>query len=143
MPDQTEIQYSRDGKFYYVNHALHRPTEWLSVDERPMPVPEDFKKATFSGAVEIRKRDGRSYWREVLPFSFFEVKSGRTETISEDSDLFKDYASASRWPEPKTAAFAERYAQEIKNTESLLAGAKHSVVYYEQRLAELQEASRV
>lgn len=138
---KTEIIYSRDGKLYYVRHDLHRPTEWLSVEELALPIPDEFKKGTFCGAYEITKKDGRSYWRKAYPFSFYEIKSGECAPLAEDTDLFKDYASCSRWPAPHTPDFAERYAREIENTERLLADAEQSVAHYTKRLADLREAS--
>ena len=143
MSKTTQIFYSEDGKLYYVTHALHRPQEWLSVEEMELPIDEKFKGGTFCGAVEITKRDGRTYWRKAYPFSFYEIRGGKREPLDEDSDLFKDYASASRWPEPKTTAFATQYAREIENEEKSLADAKQSVRYHEERLRKLRDASVV
>lgn len=133
-----KITYSRDEKLYYISHPFHRSGDWLSVDEHELPIPDEKKKGTFSGAVEVRKNDGRAYWRDVYPFSFYDIKSGRTEAIGEDTELFKDYASMSRWPEPRTPAFVTEAHRLIENHRKLQEYAQSTVDYHAKQIAGLE-----
>lgn len=99
---RPKIHYSLDGNYYYVSWHGFISSEWLESNPTPGDVPDEIKKESLSGAFQFRKtggdRVGETYFRRYLPFAFFDVKE-RRETVEADvsSDLFLDYASASRW----------------------------------------------
>ena len=60
---------------------------------------EKFETGPLDGGLEIKPKDGTTYYRKTKPFQFWKIRSGRKELVSEDSDLFKDYAAAEKWEE--------------------------------------------
>jgi len=105
----TEIHYSSNRTLYYVTRSGDRPDCWLSVATKPGEVsPEDAAKAgMFRQIGQFKTDDGRVYSRDRYPFTFNKV-SGKeiVEPISEDTDLFLDYASTCEFlREPKPTAY--------------------------------------
>ena len=103
----TEIHYSDDGRLYYVTRGNDRPTHWLSTEAIDGPVPDDKRQEGnfFSPQwAQFSLGDGRTYHRKALPFSNWKVqdRSGKVEPLSENTDLFKDYASLMEWPAQRT-----------------------------------------
>lgn len=143
MPRKSavEIFYSRNEKLYYIAHPFFRSTDWLSVEEHDLPIPEAKKTGMFSGALGISKKDGRVYWRDMYGFAFYEIKSGRIEPISEDTDLFKDYASAMHWPMPKTPEFRAEASKLIESHRERAKDAQETVDYHNAQIAALKAAS--
>jgi len=96
-----EIHYSRDEKFYYITKGSLTATNWLSVEAFPGPVSEEKQKSSggfFSkGYVQFSPKGEETYHREVLPFSIYEVKQGKSGPITEDDRLFLDYGCVERW----------------------------------------------
>jgi hypothetical protein len=106
------IHYSLDRSLYYVTRTDFNPyrgdrggfdqTMWLSVGtisgpspkREPTNVPNIFEPFD----LEITKSTGEVYYRKAWDFRFFKVKSGETARLSRDTDLYKDYAAAHRWP---------------------------------------------
>jgi hypothetical protein len=92
-----EAVYSRDRKYYYVVKGDLPCTRWLSVETFPGPVPEDKQNGILDGYVQFSPKGEGTYHRHVLPFSFYEVKSGDSEPLADDSKLFLDYGCVERW----------------------------------------------
>lgn len=101
--EPTTINYSENGDLYYVTRGDDRPKYWLSVAATPGPVPDDKKGAGFLEPqwLQIVPTGGEPYHRKALPFATWSVRSGKSEPLSEplseDTDLFKDYAVAHDW----------------------------------------------
>jgi hypothetical protein len=101
-----EIQFSADGRFYYITKGGQRSTNWLSVEAFPGPVSDEQKKqadrAFTKSYVQFSPKQGPSagttYHREVLPFAIFEVKAaGSREPVSDDDVRFLDYGCVEGW----------------------------------------------
>ena len=102
----TEVHYSEDGTWYYISRPGCRASHWLSTGTHDgEPTAEDKQKAAGYFALSLAQfklKDGRTYWRRVLSFGTFKVRTGRVGPIGEATDLFLDYASVERWPEKPT-----------------------------------------
>lgn len=93
----VSAKFSLAGDFVYVNcvnpHSKFFPYCWMSVatfQEKPTGYADAILTPE---AVQISCKDGRSYWRTLLPFTFWKVKSGEEKCLERDSDLFKDFAT--------------------------------------------------
>lgn len=97
VEEQTQIVFSSDRAWYYIERASDRCSKWLSV----ATFDEKFETGPLDGGFEIKPTGGETYYRKTKPFQFWKIRSGRKELVSEDSDLFKDYAAAEEWEEGK------------------------------------------
>lgn len=96
----TQIIFSVDRAWYYVERGGDLCTHWLSVTQ----FEEKFETGPFDGGVEIKPKGKDPYFRKTKPFQFWKIRSGPKEPISEDSDLFKDYAALEKWAADKPLA---------------------------------------
>jgi hypothetical protein len=104
--EKVEIIYSADGLYFYVSKGDLRPRQWVSVNPIDGPVPDEKKGGVLNGWAEIKNQvTGRVYHREVLPFNFWDVRSGKHDEFAYADlppsalDLVLDYAAMSGWPE--------------------------------------------
>lgn len=111
----STIIFSKDEKMYYINRpGSPTPTCWLSSDKKTGDAPVVGINIFQPGVSAFLDAAGKSWWRTNWPFTFFEVKSGRREPISEDaerfgparSELFKDYAASQKWKEGKPESYS-------------------------------------
>jgi hypothetical protein len=106
----VKIHYSLNRSYYYIStgHSRFWPRDWLSVEATPGEVPAELRKGGFlEGYVQLTLKDGTTYYRKVLPFAFYKVKSGDVEDISVDNDLFIDYACTEKWDRKDLEIFFE------------------------------------
>lgn len=73
----VEIVWSLDREYYYVPKYALKKIAWLSVKHPIEDKPEKFKWMAYG--VHIVKKDGTEYWREVLPFRFWKVRTRRPD----------------------------------------------------------------
>jgi len=92
------VMYSIDGKYFYVTGAASLSTQWLSVEKVPIEKAESFKGNGFDGMCGFKHGEER-YGRHSLPFAMYSVKSGKSEPVDQNSDLYLDYGSAEGWKE--------------------------------------------
>lgn len=104
---QPNVHFSVGRKLVYFTYADLRANHWVSTEElTTMP-----KAGFMSGGIEVTRNDGTKYWREVLPFSFYSVKSeasakgdhGAVYLDRTDESLvraFVDYLSIENWGNP-------------------------------------------
>lgn len=100
-----EVHWSADRKLIYFTYGRLTPRHWLRVEELSAP-PEDRQ---FLGSIlGFTLPDGRKYWRELLPFAFWSVKSEASfkrdhravhldPADEQMMRLWRDYASAEDW----------------------------------------------
>lgn len=94
------IHYSLDKKYYYVTRAGDWPGCWLEVDKHDGEVPFEDRSPSFLQPLKVQltnTKTGEVYWKKMLPFSEWKVKGGESHRLSERTEIFKDYASASGW----------------------------------------------
>lgn len=99
IPEAISIHYSLDREYYYVTDTEQdSPKYWMSVENEK---PDSVSDSPFTPSYLQIKRvsTGAEYWKEVLPFNFWKVKSGDVEPLTRDSDLYQDYASLMQWKE--------------------------------------------
>ena len=99
-PESVKIHYSIDKKHYYVTDTEQdRPRYWMSVAN--IEKPENISDSPFTPSyLEIRRAStGVGYWKEILSFNFWKIKSGEVEELSRNSDLYQDYGSLMQWKE--------------------------------------------
>jgi hypothetical protein len=70
---QPEVRWSADRKLVYFTYAELQVRHWIDATERPMPPPEKFD--FMCHGLSVRLQDGREYWRQVMPFMCWSVKS--------------------------------------------------------------------
>lgn len=85
--------YSSDRKYYYIAGTGKPPRYWFSVDVIAGEVPEEKRHASLDGWLQIKTDDGRTYHRRVLPFAFYDLKSGARVSIPKRDDFYLDYAA--------------------------------------------------
>lgn len=89
---RPQIWYSADKRLFYITDKRNAPHYWMGVRQIDGDVPEDKKRDLIKGWLQVETRDGRKYYREMLPFNFWKVRSiGRGESVDVNSDEFKDY----------------------------------------------------
>jgi len=96
------IQYSENGEYYYVKDFVCGFCDWTGV-EKLKKLPEDFvaNPKTFCNLLRgFRQYDG-SYYRELLPFNFWKVRSGKQVQVQDDDELVKDYIACGRHSKEK------------------------------------------
>jgi len=107
---RPEVHWSAGRKYIYFTYPDLRCDHWLGTEKKPLPAPENLGFAT--SGIKVEKKDGTAYWREVLPFAFWSVKSESSvqrdhravylDTADETlMDLFKDYCFLESWGEVK------------------------------------------
>lgn len=70
---RPEVHWSADRKLVYFTFAELRVRHWIDAVERPMPRPEKFE--FMCHGLQVKLRDGHEYWRQVMPFLIWSVKS--------------------------------------------------------------------
>lgn len=97
----------------YFTYADLRCRHWISATELAEKPPEPFMGAV----IQTRRKDGSVYFREVLPFSCWSVKSEASikndhgaKFLDRDNaaerEAFLDFASFEQWGESKDGTFA-------------------------------------
>lgn len=71
FPCQPEVHYSADRKYVYFTYANLQCRHWIGTQELNTP-PE---ANAISSAMKTTRADGSVYYREVLPFSLWSIKS--------------------------------------------------------------------
>lgn len=100
---QPEICYSVDRTVFYCTYrrGRMRPQYWVSLlqyDEKPT------LKGPWGGVVSILDHDtGKTRWRRLYPFSFYEYKVGETRVVTSEADqeLLREFAVIHDWPPPE------------------------------------------
>lgn len=89
---RPRMMLSADKRLFYITDFRNRPTCWMSVGRIEGAVPEERKKDLLKGWLQVQTNDGRLYYRELLTFTFWTVKTcGALQKANLDSDEFKDY----------------------------------------------------
>ena len=118
MPDGMfeavpEVNWSVGRDFVYFTYGKLDVRDWIGVEK----LPEEPGKAQLEGWVGFTPPGEAPYWRKVLPFAFWSVKSEATiKSRSGDRDahravfldldnaeevqLFHDFCASQRWPNP-------------------------------------------
>lgn len=110
----VELIFSRDESLYYVTRFdHHRPKSWVSVNPN---------------------EDGKY---KVLPFAFYEVKSGKWEMRPESDELVQRYAEAEGWPKRESVEWRQGIAQSRSHAEGRRAEHAKSVEFWESEIARL------
>lgn len=113
---QPEVHYSAGRKYIYFTYADFRPRNWMGM-ERLAEKPSDPEVLAFGGGAEITLKDGRKYWREILPFAYYSVKAESSITRDnsakfldrsnkDEVDAFLDYANGEGWENTKDGVFS-------------------------------------
>jgi hypothetical protein len=89
--------YSLDKKYYYVKEFVCGFCNWVGV-EKLTKLPEDFiqNPKTFGNLLRGFVQYDNSYFRELLQFNFWKVKSGEQIQVQDDDELVKDYYGCGR-----------------------------------------------
>lgn len=77
------IIYDERGKYFYPS-GVGAWSFWLSVEEWSGVPPERIRHGTFEGCIEYRvatRAGERQSWRHLLPFAFYELRSGKHEPV--------------------------------------------------------------
>ncbi len=89
------LVFSKGEEYYYVKELVCPRCNWIStkkLDEQP-PAPFISHSYQYDG----------EYFREAKPFTFWKIKSGRTETVEDDHELVRDYMTCGH-DKPKEAS---------------------------------------
>lgn len=139
------IRISDNKKWYYIksDNPTHDAKFWLGLEPIMGSVPESKKNGgLFTPSVaEFTHKDGRVWYREMLPFAFWKVNNYQhTERVITDEDeLYKDYFVAAGWTLKGDDAHAKKVQQRLKNAKTMLKDAQKSVKYYEAEVQRLEE----
>lgn len=108
-----EVHWAAGRELIYFTYGRLQPKFWMGVEQ----VSDAPESTSLDGWVKFEPKDREPYYRKVLPFAFWDVKSeaqmkGRSGHSAaykpvflnvEDTDevcLFHDYCQIERWPNP-------------------------------------------
>lgn len=110
-----EICWSHGRELVYFTYGTLRPGHWMGVEK----LAAEPKQTALDGWVGFTPKDGApKYWRSVLPFAFWEVKSEAQmknragepnayapifltdDSPADEIELFHNYCSVEHWPNP-------------------------------------------
>jgi hypothetical protein len=106
---RPEVHWGAGRKLVYFTYADLLPRHWIDATENEYPAPDKFEFMCHGIAVQLR--DGRKYWRQVYPFSCWNVKSeasikrNYTAVYLEKNDeplvrAFVDFLDVEGWTNP-------------------------------------------
>lgn len=114
LPDAFTVRYSLNRKHYYLPAYCGFPGGiWMSVETHP--TVDAIKAMNLGGLgapgyIQITKKSGEVYYREVLDFATWSVKADPGDTVESSDEKIKDYLS---W------AYARQDADEKRFDEAL------------------------
>lgn len=108
-----EVHWAADRNFVYFTYGDLDARDWMGVEK----LAEKPAGGGFEGSVQFTPKEGAEYWRKVLPFAFWSVKSEATLkarlgvsdahravflNLDDETEvtLFRNYASLEQWPNP-------------------------------------------
>ncbi|PQV52910.1 hypothetical protein LX70_04016 [Defluviimonas denitrificans] len=108
-----EVHWAAGRNFVYFTYGKLDSRDWIGVEK----LPEEPGKAALEGWVGYTPKGEAPYWRKVLPFNFWSVKSEASMKARsgdaashhavfldldnpEEVQLFHDYCAYERWPNP-------------------------------------------
>jgi hypothetical protein len=108
-----EVEWAAGRDFVYFTYGNLAARDWMGVEK----LAEKPAGGSFEGAVQFTPKEGAPYWRQVLPFAFWSVKSESTIkarqgdanahravflNVDDEAEvaLFRNYASLESWPNP-------------------------------------------
>ncbi len=103
---RPEVCWSADRAFVYFSYADLRSTHWIGMEELG-----EVPKQELGGAIAVTRNNGSVYYREVLPFAFWNIRSEasakrdhRAVYLDRADDAlvraFVDYIYLEKWGNP-------------------------------------------
>ncbi len=111
---QFEVNWSVGRSFVYFTYAKCNVKHWMSV-QKWTEVPTGDNDSGLSSWAGIETADGEKYFRKVLPFAFWSVKSEASVSrnhsavyaTEEEAQLVYDYAALEKWTKSQREGWIE------------------------------------
>ena len=92
MPEHFTIIYSAGGDWYYISELCDPWSDWMSTEK--LSEPPSGINLDIEGYMQIKLKDGTTYYRRQKPFTFWKIRSGAREQIDIMDDKVLDYPVA-------------------------------------------------